>query len=297
MDVELLFDAHAQIGESPTWADDEQAVYWIDVKAPALYRSTLSGGMSGRWSLPSDIGAFALAGSGQAQPDAIVALRSGLFRLRTSDGALTRLAEPPYDPALTRFNEGACDSAGRFWVGTMFDPLPGRSSEPVPAALHSFTFGGGLRPEPDAAELHNGMAWSPDEGTFYLSHSRRKQVYAFAYDVAQGRLGIRRLLTAIEGGGIPDGAAVDCDGCYWCAVHGGWQIRRYRADGRLERTVPVPVSQPTMCAFVGPDLDVMLVTSAADGLTETQLQAEPHAGGLFCFRPGVRGVARRCFVA
>ena len=295
MNVELLFDARARIGESPTWVSDEQAIYWIDVKAPALYRMTLSGALTRRWTLPSEVGAFALVQTDTGPPDAIVALRDGLFRLHTQHGGLTRLAEPPFDPTRTRFNEGTCDAAGRFWVGTMFDPLPGVSTEPLAAALHSFTLTDGLRRERDAADLHNGMAWSPDGSTFYLSHSYRGEVFAFAFDAAGGQLGPRRPFTFVEGG-IPDGAAVDCEGGYWCAVHGGWQIRRYRPDGSFDRTVPVPVSQPTMCAFAGPDLDLVVVTSAADGLFEAALRNEPHAGGIFCFRPGVRGMVRPCFV-
>ncbi len=295
MSVELLFDARAQIGESPTWVSGEQAIYWIDVKAPALYCMTLSGALTRQWALPSEVGAFALVQTEAAQPDAIVALRDGLFRLQTPEGELTQLAEPPFDPARTRFNEGACDAAGRFWVGTMFDPLPGVSTEPLAAALHSFTLSGGLRRERDAADLHNGMAWSPDGSTFYLSHSYRGDVYAFLFDAATGQLGPRRTFTRVQGG-IPDGAAVDCEGGYWCAVHGGWQVRRYRADGSLDRTVPVPVSQPTMCAFAGAELDLMLVTSAADSLSAAALHDEPHAGGIFCFRPGIRGVMRPCFV-
>ena len=295
MDVSVLLAADAAIGESPTWVAAEEAVYWIDVKAPALHRLILSSGMVRTWRLPADIGAFALT---RNRADAIVALRSGLFRLglRTSD--LAPLAPPPFDPCLHRFNEGACDSHGRFWLGTMFDPIGPTQAPPEPAALHSFTLGDGLHPQPDAAELHNGMAWSPDETIFYLAHSRRRTVFAFPFDVGNGRLGTpRRFVTTPPALGVPDGAAVDAEGGYWCALHGGWCLHRYGPDGRLDRTVRLPVSQPTMCAFAGRDLDLLIVTTATDKLSTDQRAREPHAGSLLCLRTATPGIARHCTVA
>ncbi len=95
---------------------------------------------------------------------------------------------------------------------------------------------------------------------------------------------------------MPDGAAMDEEGCYWCAIHGGGVLHRYDPSGALMARVTLPISQPTMCAFVGRELDEMVVTSARDKLTEDQLKREPHAGGLFRFRPGVRGLPRPCIV-
>ena len=167
MEIEVVLDAGATIGESPTWASAEKALYWIDVKKPALYRYDPATGGQRSWPMPSDIGAFGLVSD---PPGAVVALRQGIFRLDFASGSLTQLAPPPFDPALFRFNEGACDAAGRFWVGVMFDPLDD-AVPPQKSSLHSFTLREGLRTEPDAAELHNGMAWSPDGRRFYLSHS------------------------------------------------------------------------------------------------------------------------------
>src|ERR1700759_5243316 len=119
MKIELFLEAHATTGESPTWVPREQAIYWIDVKEPALHRVGLTRGFKRSWRLPSDIGACALI---RGRPEALVALRHGLFRLDVGTERLELLAPPPFDPSLHRFNEGACDSSGRFWVGTMFDP-------------------------------------------------------------------------------------------------------------------------------------------------------------------------------
>lgn len=293
MDIEVVVDAHATIGESPTWAPAEQAIYWIDVKKPALYRTDPANNDRRCWLMPSDIGAFALV---EAPPGAVVALRTGIFRLDFASGELSLLAPPPFDPDLFRFNEGACDATGRFWVGVMFDPKD-RNLPRQEASLHSFTLNDGLRREPDAAALHNGMAWSANGRLFYLSHSYRRDVFVFEFDSERGTLGEHRLFARTpEAHGIPDGAAVDSGGGYWCALHGGSRLRRYTAKGAVDRDIVLPVSQPTMCAFAGEALDMLYVTSASDQLSPDQLNRETLAGALFRLRPGETGIARPCHV-
>jgi sugar lactone lactonase YvrE len=295
MSVELVLAAAAAIGESPTWVPEEQALYWIDVKAPALHWLDPAVLATRHWPLPSDIGGFALDA---ARSRALVALRSGLFWLDLRSGGLTGIAPPPFDPALHRFNESACDTRGRFWIGTMFDPLDPRAKVPEPAGLFTYTTAEGLRRAPDEAQLHNGMAWSPDERLFYLAHSNSHMVQVFAYDSDGGRLSNRRAFVATPPAlGVPDGAAVDVDGGYWCALHGGGRLRRYRPDGTLDREILLPVSQPTMCAFGGPKLETLYITSAANGLSAEAHAKEPFAGGVFRTRPGAVGIPRPYAVA
>jgi len=292
MAIETALNAHATIGESPTWVADERALYWIDVKAPALHRYCPEDESTRRWPLTSDVGAFALTGDRCA----VVALRHGLFRLDLDSGSLDILAPPPFDPALFRFNEGACDARGRFWIGVMFDPIEG-SPPARQSSLHSFTFAGGLREEPDAAELHNGMAWSADGGTFFLSHSNNREIIAFDYDQKNGTISNRRLFAIVPPeDGIPDGAAIDSEGGYWSALHGGSKLRRFRLDGSVDCDIDMPVSQPTMPAFAGNDLATLYVTSASDQMTAEAKAREPHAGALFRLSTGYRGVSRSFLV-
>ncbi len=287
--IEVVLKAQATIGEAPTWSVEEQALYWVDIKKPALYRLDPRTGAERCWPLSSDIGGFALT---SGPPGAVVALREGLFSLDLASGALERLAPPPFDPALFRFNEGACDVSGRFWIGVMFDPLkPGL--KPQKGALHSFRLGESLRAEPDIAELHNGMAWSPDGRTFYISHSQSGEILSYGFDAASGSIGSPRLFARLErADGIPDGAAVDTEGGYWSACHGGGRLRRYHPDGAVDRDIALPVSQPTMCAFGGERLDELYITSARDGLSPEQLAREPLAGSILRLRPGERGAPR-----
>ncbi|KAB0675615.1 SMP-30/gluconolactonase/LRE family protein [Aureimonas leprariae] len=293
MNIEVLVDCHATIGESPTWSPRDGAIYWIDVKEPALHRVDREAVLQ-RWPLPTDVGAFALT---DGPPGAVVALRTGLFDLDLSTGRTSLVAPPPFDPDRFRFNEGICDVHGRFWVGAMFDPRPGHEAPTAAAPLHRFTRAEGLVAEPDLAELHNGAAWSPDGRSLLLSHSNEGTVCRYPYDPETGTIGSCQLFARVaESKGVPDGAAVDEEGCYWSAVHGGSALHRYDPEGQLVGVVDLPVSQPTMCAFVGDELDAMVVTSATDKLTPEQRAREPLAGAILRLRPGVRGIPRPCVV-
>ena len=291
MQVEIVLDAAAQIGESPFWVAEERALYWIDVKAPALYRLDPVSRAQRSWDLPGDVGAYSLTTDRDV---VIVALRDGVYRLALSSGAVTLLARASFDPTTHRFNEGAADAHGRFWVGTMFDPQEGADAKPRPAGLFRYTTTDGLQAMGNGAELHNGMAWNVDETLFYLAHSYAGIVHAYAFDPASGSLGRRQVFAAIEKqSGIPDGAAIDCEGGYWCALHGGGGLRRFRSDGVLECQVRLPVSQPTMCAFGGEALDILYITSASQGLDASQRAREPHAGAILAIRPGIAGLPRQ----
>jgi sugar lactone lactonase YvrE len=292
--IELLLDAHSMLGESPTWFAADGLLFWIDVRGRSLHRLSLNGSRR-VWQLSADIGAFALL---EGAIGAVVALRSGVFQLDFRSGDTALLAQPPFDPALFRFNEGICDAQGRFWIGVMFDVLPAATGTPISRGpMQRFTLGEGLIAGEDQSDLHNGFAWSGSGDAFFWAHSSAHRVYRAPYDLTRGIIG--RAEPYLEVGSyqhVPDGAAMDEEGCYWCAVHGAGVLRRYDSGGRLLGEVPLPVSQPTMCAFVGADLDTMVVTSARENLTPEQLAREPWAGGIFSLRPGVRGVPRPCVV-
>ncbi len=151
-------------------------------------------------------------------------------------------------------------------------------------------------PQPDLSFTPNGLSWNPDGDTLFFAHSKGHEIFAYEFDLERGRIGDRRHFAEIPKDlGVPDGSAVDEEGCYWSAIHGGSRLIRFTARGTVEREVMLPVSQPTMPAFGGPDLDVLFVTSAAAKLGVIHKLTEPHAGGLFRFCPGVRGLRRHGF--
>lgn len=285
----------AQTGESPTWSDAEQALYWIDIQQPALHRLDLQQEEHRQWKLPDEIGCFALYRDGA---HALLALRSGVFRIHLPSGELTQLAKPPFDPELYRFNEGRCDSVGRFWLGTMFDPK--RANETSHAEQrqpwHSYEERTGLVAHQDFAVIPNGLAWNATYDIMYVAHSDDRVIYAYDYNAARGTLGARRVFATIPAGmGVPDGGAVDVEGCYWCALAGGGRLRRFRPDGGWDFDLPLPVSRPTMCAFGGAHRDTLYVTSATSNLSDQQRAREPLAGQLLRCRIGIRGLPTALF--
>ncbi len=290
--IELVLDAHAETGESPVWSVTEQVLYWIDVKAPALYRYNPAGGATRTWPMPSEIGCFALY---ENQPAALVALRSGLFRLDLASDKLTKIADPPFDQSTHRFNEGECDGKGRFWLGTMFEPQK-RGAERKPGQLFCYSSSQGLIAQPDFALTPNGMAWSQDGRTFYIAHSEEHRIYRFGFDPESGTLGDRGVFAEIPAHlGRPDGSAIDVEGFYWSAINGGSRLMRFSPDGQLDRQVKLPVTRPTMGAFGGSELGALYITSPRVGLNLVQKVTQSRAGGLFRARTGVRGIRRHAF--
>lgn len=285
IDCDLVVDAKAVIGESPLWCSDEAALYWIDVKAPALYRTKVAGAETVSWRLPSDIGGYALKPDGGG---AFLALRDGVFTLDFATGGLSKLCDAPFDPCTHRFNESDCDPSGRLWLGTMFDPKPNAPSPPSKGNLYSFTSEGGLVEQDDRSLLHNGFAWNREGTEFVFAHSREGRIYACQFNAELGELGPRRILAEIPKElGVPDGGAFDAQGYYWSAIHRGGRLHRYAPDGRLDRVIELPVRNPTMMAFGGADLCDLYVTSATQGET-----GAPQEGGILRLRPGVAGLPR-----
>lgn len=293
-EVECVCDYAAQTGESPTWSVREQALYWIDVQQPALHRFDPHSREDRHWMMPADIGALALLADGSG---ALVALRSGLYRLALADGKLRQLAAPPFDPEHFRFNEGGCDGSGRFWIGVMYDPKGGGAPEGARSApWHSYSEAEGLRTHGAEAVVPNGLGWDADYQTVFLAQSQAGTICSYEFELQSGRLGPQRLFARIPSElGVPDGCAIDQHGCYWSALHGGGRLRRFRPDGSIECDVHLPVRYPTMCAFAGADLATLYVTSASKQLTPEQRSREPLAGRLLRFDPGVRGRAPALF--
>lgn len=283
--IDLFVDARAVVGECPVWDGQTNSLYWIDVKAPALYRTDAMTAATVRWPLPSDVGGFALTAEGGS---AIVALRSGLFSLDLISSALSKLADPPFDPRTHRFNEVDCDPAGRLWLGVMFEPEPGVHALPQPGAIHSYTFAGGLVAHCEYALTPNGFAWSLNGRTLYLARSKERRIESVDFDPQVGTLGRKRAFVTIPASiGVPDGGAVDAEGFYWSAIHGGSCLHRYAPDGQLDRAVHLPVKNPTMMAFGGNDLRELYVTSARHKGAPTARE-----GGIFRLRSPVQGRLR-----
>ena len=280
--MECLVRAENALGECTLWCEREQALWWVDSRAPALYRHDLSLSETRELRLPETIGSFAFRAAGGM----VAALRSGLWFLEPLSGALQRVAAPESHLPDNRFNDGRCDRHGRFFAGTMSD-------------VRRDNAGSLYRLDPDLSchrlfsgiIVPNSIAWSPDSATMYFADTYRARIAAYDYDAETGALSRERAFVDAAGHpGRPDGSCVDADGCLWNAEYGGGRVVRYTPDGRIDRTIALPVSNPTCCCFGGARLDILFVSSARQRLSAEQLAREPLAGSVFAVRPCVTGL-------
>jgi sugar lactone lactonase YvrE len=291
--AELVLDARNGTGESPVWHGAEQALYWVDIPARTLCRWTPATGESRSWLAPEMLACVARMGGSNGW---IAGAESGIFSLHfQDDGQLGFESLAPVSHAMPgmRFNDGRCDRQGRFLAGTMLMNMAAGASA---GCIYSYQNSSGLTPLLEGFITPNGMAFSPDGCTMYLSdsHPSVQLVWAYDYDIETGTPSNRRLFIDMNPlPGRPDGAAVDADGCYWICGNDAGLIHRFTPEGKLDRSLAVPVKKPAMCAFGGAGLDTLFVTSIRpEGI---DLSDQPLAGGVFALRPGVRGLPEPVF--
>jgi sugar lactone lactonase YvrE len=144
--------------------------------------------------------------------------------------------------------------------------------------------------------VSNGLGWSPDDRRFYFTDSGTRRIYVYDYDIETGAVAGRRTFVALpEGMGVPDGLAVDAEGFVWSAQWDGWCVTRYDPDGRVDRVINLPVPRPTSCAFGGPDLSTLYITSARIRLSAQQLAEAPLSGSVFALATATRGLPETPF--
>jgi sugar lactone lactonase YvrE len=271
--------------EGPRWHAERGELLWVDILGAALHRGRpgVDGALEPVQTITLDrhVGAVAPATRGG------YVLAAGTGFLHVDDaGTVRELAQPEAGRSDVRMNDGACDAHGRFWAGTMaYDESPGAG------ALYRLELDGRCTTVLTGLTISNGIGWSADGATMYLADSGTGRVDAFDFDAISGDINRRRTIVAIDEPGVaPDGLTVDEDGGIWVALWGGGAVRRYGPDGALLTTLPLPVERPTSCAFGGPDRSTLFVTTARQGLDDSALSRQPHAGRVFRIEGlGVRG--------
>jgi sugar lactone lactonase YvrE len=288
-------DVRCAVGESPVWHAAEQAWYWVDIPARRIWRLDYASRGLANWQAAEMVACIAPRASGGL----IAGMETGIFGLDLLEDGTVRAEKlaAPSAAELTagmRFNDGRTDRQGRFWAGTMWMDMA--AAKPL-GRLYSYTRDAGLsRPLEAGLITQNGLAWSPDGRTMYLSdsHPTRRIVWAYDYDVDAGVPHDRRVFADMSGFvGRPDGAAIDVDGCYWVAGNDGGSLLRFTPAGKLDRELKLPFPKPSMPCFGGPQLDTLLVTS----IPGPGQQDDPRAGAVVLVRPGVQGVLEAPFAA
>ena len=278
--VEVAYPGQAVLGEGPLWDGDVGVLRWVDINGQKLHEFDPASGENRSISLNRQVTAVALS----AGEPLLLALSDRLARFAPGEAAPVELGNFRVDRAKLRFNDGKVDPWGGFQVGTMH-----HGGDEACGSLYR------LAPDLSVVELipavtcSNGLDWSADRSLFFHVDSVLGRVDRYATDPGSGEMTGRAGSLVVESPGIPDGMSLDVDGCLWIAMWGGGEVRRLTPEGTVDRIVKLPVSQVTSVTFGGAALDELFITTARDGLSESQLAKEPHAGDLFWCRPGTSG--------
>ncbi len=273
------------LGEGPVWHTAEQALYFVDILNPRLFRLDPATDALEFWPMPAAIGSFGLCRDGRA----IVALRDGISYFDFATGRLDFIVNPEPDAPTNRLNDGKVGPDGRFWVGSMDDRA---EKEPV-GGLYRIDHDGRCTKMLDGLVISNGLAWSPDGSVLYHADTRPGYLQAFDYDAQTGAIANRRLLRHFDNAeGRPDGGAMDVEGCYWSAGNSAGCLNRIAPDGTILARIDLPVTAPTMPCFGGPDLKTLFVTSMQSNRLGTD-----QMGTLISFQTDVAGTESTLFGA
>lgn len=284
LDVELVADVHCEVGEGPAWDPRDGSLLWVDIVPGHLYRLSVASGAVTQITLGHEVSVVIPRTSGGyvvGVPDGLVALD------RIGPGySVSSLVEIEIDMPGNLMNDCKCDSLGRLWGGTR-----ARDWTPEQGSLYRVDADLAVTKFLDRISISNGLGWSPDGKRLYYVDSRPGTLDVLDYDMATGAATNRRRFADIPKElGSPDGLCVDVEGCVWLAVLGPSALYRYAPDGSIAEIVTLPTAKPTSCCFGGPDLDELYVTSLSVELSDAEHAADPHAGGVFMLKPGVRGL-------
>jgi len=274
-----IWPAGTTLGEGTLWSVREQALYWVDIHERRLFRLDPASGARSNWLFDEEISALA---ERENAPGLVVSLRRGLALFDPADGAPPRyLHRPGQEAPGNRFNDGKCDPQGRFWGGSM-----DIACEQPTGALYRFDPAGGYSREVEGVTVSNGPTWSPDGRTMHFNDTAKGLSWVYDFDAVEGRPSNRRLWARFgHDQGYPDGMTTDAAGRIWIAHWGGACVSCHDPETAAELCrIPLPTRHITNCAFGGADLRTLFITSARSGLSASQLEAEPLAGGLFAAR-------------
>jgi sugar lactone lactonase YvrE len=288
MRAEVVFEASCTLGEGPWWDADRAELVWVDIEAGRLHRGDPRTGEH----RATDHGEIITAAVPRRRGGVVLPRRATIVATAVGGGdaapdpgpdeVLELLAELPDLSTDLRFNDGACDAAGRLWIGTMSQSRRPRAS------LYRLEPDGELEEMLTGLTVSNGLDWSPDGATMYHIDTPAAGIDAFSYDVAEGSISERRRIVELPDH-RPDGMTVDAEGGLWVAMFGSGRLHHYTPEGVLAEVVEVSTPQVTSCAFGGPELDELYITTARVDVDD------PDAGAVFRCTPGVTGRPARPF--
>jgi L-arabinonolactonase len=278
-----IFRSGNIVGEGILWDARSQVLWWTDIQGRCLHRFDWQRGATEIISTPDRVGSFGLMAN---RDEFIVAFAKGIAIYDPISKSTEVLEnQDGVEPGI-RFNDGRVDRQGRFWAGTMVE---GPQLDAC-GCLYSVDASRTVRREASGIRIANGLCFSPDGTRMYFADSPTRTIRVYELTDGAEALAPPTTFAHTPHGAYPDGAAVDADGCVWSAHWGAGRVVRYTPGGAIDRVLEIPTCQPSCVCFAGPDLDVLCVTTAREGLDEKTLQNEPHAGDVFLYRLGIQGL-------
>jgi sugar lactone lactonase YvrE len=286
--AELFYPAAHLLAEGPVWLSRSGQLAYVDITAGHI---RLIDGAHPVTATTLPVGDWVSAIAEAADGRLLAACDRGLGLIDTRTASFECLVPPDDHLEAHRYNDGKCDRAGRFIVGTMFKTAPRQPTGRL------FSLDGTRRTLlAEGLRTPNALCLSPDGRTLYGCDTADGTIWAFPYDATNGTIGPRRDFASVDvAPGKPDGATVDAEGCVWSARYNGSAVVRLTPDGRVDRVVELPVSQVTSCTFGGPRLDTLYITTARQNLDPEGLARQPLAGSIFALVPGTTGLAETPF--
>lgn len=282
--LQLLFsiDVANTLGEGVQWHAQSNSLWWTDIHNSQLYRFDWQSRSLNQWQTPDRLTAFGILST---EPVRLLAsFASGFALYEPETNTATWLAKPETNRSGNRFNDGRIDRQGRFWSGTMQD-----QGDRAPNGTLYRLDETGTHPVLQDLTIPNALCWSPDGRRMYHADTPTGLINTFDFDPERGEPSAAKLFAEVPRG-KPDGATIDASGHLLCALFGGSGVARFSPAGELTVLHDLPVSQPTCVALGGPNLSVLFVTSATEGMTEQQRKAEPMAGHVLAYATPYRGL-------
>jgi xylono-1,5-lactonase len=297
MEIRRVLDSRAVLGEAALWSPVEGVLYWVDQMRPEIHRFDPVTGLDSVFELdlPAQLGALAPRAGGGF----VLAASDGISIIEPDFRSRKPFANPIAELPRASFNDAKCDRQGRLWAGT----TDRQETEPI-GQLYRLDGDGMVQLMVDGFICSNGPSFSPDGRVMYHTQTHDRVIYAYDIDVGTGEARNQRIFAIVEPDtGVPDGSTIDSKGCLWSTHWGGARINRYTPEGQLDRVIEMPVKSPTSCAFGGPDMRTLFVTSASidfvDGkwvyLDEAGFRSDPNAGAIFAIDVGVDGLPEPAF--
>ena len=285
-----LYPSQCILGESPLWHAERKCCYWVDIEKGLLYEYSWLLQTTRSWKFDYKL-TLAVQGKGN---QLILALNAGIASFDLESERLEWLLDVEFTSSGNRCNDGACDSSGRLWIGTMH--LEHKKGAGV---LYCIDTNLNIYKKLEHTTISNGIVWSLDNKRLYYIDSPTQVVQSYIFEEESGEIIFEKNIVQVPVEmGTPDGMTIDEEGMLWIAHWGGFGVYRWNPhNGQLLGRITVPVPHITSCAFAGENLDHLIITTARENVKEEDLIKYPESGNIFLVKTFVKGIAtNKCFI-